>query len=76
MINKQLMSLTFSHHNAWNGSLNVLIVTLITQNTKFILAFKFFSRPNFCLSHSLTKNVSFPLNSSNDALIGFPPCAN
>ena len=44
-----------------------------------LLAFKYlaeFFRP-FCLNYSwLTEKVSFPLNSSNDALIVFPPCAN
>ena len=64
----------------WNRSVNILIVALISQNTKFILAFKylaeFFYRP-FCLNYSwLTKKVSFPLNSSNEALIVFSPCAN
>ena len=37
------MSLTFYSSRQWNRSIKVLIVTftLITQNTKFILAFKF-----------------------------------
>ena len=41
MIIKQPMSLTFYSSRQWNRSIKVLIVTLITQNTKFILAFKF-----------------------------------
>ena len=41
MIIKQPMSLTFYSSGQWNCSVKVLIVTLITQNTKFILAFKF-----------------------------------
>ena len=41
MIIKQPMSLTFYSSRQWNRSVKVLIVTLITQNTKFILAFKF-----------------------------------
>ena len=60
----------FSSHQ-WNRSIKALTVTiLIAQNTKFILAFKSLSlveffRP-FCLQ---IKNVSFPLDSSNDAVI-------
>ena len=61
-----------------NRTVNVLTVALITQNMNFILAFKYFAEFlwAFCLKHSLTDKVSFPLNSSNDALIIFPSKVN
>ena len=47
----------------------------MVQYTKFVLAFnsQSFSRP-FCLDNSRAKKVSFPLKTSKNTLIVFPPC--
>ena len=39
---------------------------------KVYITFQVFLGLSVCLNHSLTKKVYFPLNSSNDALIGIP----
>ena len=64
----------------WKRFFSVLILLLhwsyITQSLYYLTNIsQSFARP-CCLNNLCTKKVSFPLNSSNNSWIVFPPCAN
>ena len=77
LIFKQIRYTIFSHQDG-TVSVNVQCINRRIDHTEHevYVRFQISRRVALGFNHSLTKKVSFPLNSSNDALIVLLPCAN